>query len=126
MNLIHIADTHLGLAAFNRLDPESGMNLREKQVYDNFLSAIDVIIRQKPDVLVHAGYLFDVVRPKTRAYTTVLEALDRLHAAGIHTAFTIPHTEHFPTSAVARLHRETFTVPGNGTDAVCSAFTALL
>ena len=30
MNLIHIADTHLGLAAFNRLDPESGMNLSEK------------------------------------------------------------------------------------------------
>jgi len=83
MNLIHIADTHLGLAAFNRLDPESGMNLREKQVYDNFLKAIDVIIKQKPDVLVHAGDLFDVVKPKTRAYTTVLEALDRLHAAGI-------------------------------------------
>jgi exonuclease SbcD len=31
MHLFHIADTHLGLAAFNRLDPESGMNLREKQ-----------------------------------------------------------------------------------------------
>jgi exonuclease SbcD len=30
MKLIHIADTHLGMAAFNRLDPESGMNLREK------------------------------------------------------------------------------------------------
>jgi DNA repair exonuclease SbcCD nuclease subunit len=83
MHLIHIADTHLGLAAFNRLDPESGMNLREKQVYDNFLLAIDTIIRQKPDVLVHAGDLFDTVKPKTRAYTTVLEALDRLHAAGI-------------------------------------------
>jgi len=83
MHLIHIADTHLGLAAFNRLDPESGMNLREKQVYDNFLKAIDEIIKQKPDVLVHAGDLFDTVKPKTRAYTTVLEALDRLHAAGI-------------------------------------------
>jgi len=83
MHLIHIADTHLGLAAFNRLDPESGMNLREKQVYDNFLKAIDEIIQQKPDVLVHAGDLFDVVKPKTRAYTTVLEALDRLHSAGI-------------------------------------------
>jgi len=83
MHLIHIADTHLGLAAFNRLDPESGMNLREKQVYDNFLSAIDEIILQKPDVLVHAGDLFDVVKPKTRAYTTVLEALDRLQSAGI-------------------------------------------
>jgi DNA repair exonuclease SbcCD nuclease subunit len=82
MKLIHIADTHLGLAAFNRLDPD-GMNLREKQVYDNFLSAIDTIIHHKPDVLVHAGDLFDTVKPKTRAYTTVLEALERLHAAGI-------------------------------------------
>jgi len=36
MKLIHIADTRLGLTAFNRLDPGSGMNLREKQVYDNF------------------------------------------------------------------------------------------
>jgi len=83
MKLIHIADTHLGLAAFNRLDPESGMNLREKLLYDNFLAAIDEIIKQKPDVLVHAGDLFDTVKPKTRAYTTVLEALDRLREAGI-------------------------------------------
>jgi DNA repair exonuclease SbcCD nuclease subunit len=83
MKLIHFADTHLGLAAFNRLDPESGMNLREKQIYDNFLKAIDEIIQQKPDVLVHAGDLFDTVKPKTRAYTTVLEALERLHASGI-------------------------------------------
>ena len=80
MHLIHFADTHLGLAAFNRLDPESGMNLREKQVYDNFPKAIDEIIHQKPDVIVHAGDLFDTVKPKTRAYTPVLEALDRLHA----------------------------------------------
>jgi DNA repair exonuclease SbcCD nuclease subunit len=83
MKLIHIADTHLGLAAFSRLDPESGMNLREKQVYDNFLRAINDIINSKPDVLVHAGDLFDTVKPKTKAYTTVLEALDRLHTAGI-------------------------------------------
>ena len=83
MHLIHIADTHLGLSQFNRLDPESGMNLREKQIYDNFLSAIEKIIAGKPDVLVHAGDLFDTVKPKTRAYTTVLEALELLHAAGI-------------------------------------------
>lgn len=83
MKFIHIADTHLGLAAFNRLDPATGMNLREKQIYDNFLKAIDAIIAEKPDALVHAGDLFDTVKPKTRAYTTALEALDRLHAAGI-------------------------------------------
>ena len=49
------------------------MNLREK-VYDNFRSAIDVIIHQNSDVLVHAGDLFDVVKPKTRVYTPVPEA----------------------------------------------------
>jgi len=49
MKLIHIADTHIGIAAFKRLDPESGINLREKQVYDNFLSAIEAFIREKPD-----------------------------------------------------------------------------
>jgi DNA repair exonuclease SbcCD nuclease subunit len=83
MKLIHIADTHLGLAAFSRLDPESGMNLREKQIYDNFLRGINDIINVKPDVLVHAGDLFDTVKPKTKAYTTVLEALERLNEAGI-------------------------------------------
>ncbi len=83
MKIVHIADTHLGLSQFNRLDPESGMNLREKQIYDNFLLAVERIIAEKPDVLVHAGDLFDQVKPKTRAYKTVMEALERLHAAGI-------------------------------------------
>ena len=83
MKLIHIADTHLGLSQFNRLDPESGLNLREKQIYENFLSSVDRIIAARPDVLVHAGDLFDQVKPKTRAYTTVLESLERLHDAGI-------------------------------------------
>jgi len=83
MKLIHIADTHLGLAAFSRLDPESGVNLREKQIYDNFLRGINDIINQKPDALIHAGDIFDTVKPKTKAYTTVLEALNRLGEAGI-------------------------------------------
>jgi exonuclease SbcD len=83
MKIIHIADTHLGLAAFSRLDPETGMNLREKQIYDNFLRGINDIINQKPDALIHAGDIFDTVKPKTKAYTTVLEALNRLNEAGI-------------------------------------------
>jgi len=37
MKIVPIADTHLGLAAGTRLNPESGMNVRERQIYDNFL-----------------------------------------------------------------------------------------
>jgi DNA repair exonuclease len=59
------------------------MNLREKLIYEHFLEAVDRIIGAKPDVLVHAGDLFDQVRPKTRSYVTVLEALERFRNAGI-------------------------------------------
>ncbi|MBP2144668.1 DNA repair exonuclease SbcCD nuclease subunit [Methanofollis sp. W23] len=83
MKCVHIADTHLGLAAFHKIDPDTGMNLRERLVYENFLAAVDVIIRERPDAVVHAGDLFHQVRPKTRAYTTALEGLDRLAEAGI-------------------------------------------
>jgi hypothetical protein len=38
------------------------MNLRGKQVYHNFLSAIDRIIAEKPDVLVHAGGLIAALK----------------------------------------------------------------
>ncbi len=83
MKIVHLADTHLGLSAFNRVDPETGMNLREQFIYDNFLAAVDRIIAMRPDALVHAGDLFHQVKPKTRAYTTALDALSRLQDAGV-------------------------------------------
>jgi DNA repair protein SbcD/Mre11 len=83
MRIVHVADSHLGLSAFHRLDPETGMNLREKQVYRHFLEAIDRIIALRPDAIVHAGDIFHSVRPKTMAYTTAMEALSRLGDAGI-------------------------------------------
>jgi len=83
MKIVHLADTHLGLSAFNRVDPETGMNLREQLIYDNFLAAVDRIIAMRPDALVHAGDLFHQVKPKTRAYTTALDALSRLQDAGV-------------------------------------------
>lgn len=83
MKLVHIADSHLGLAQFQKVDPDTGMNLRERLIYTNFLDAVDRIVSLRPDVVVHAGDLFDQVRPKTMAYTTALEALGKLSAAGI-------------------------------------------
>jgi DNA repair protein SbcD/Mre11 len=82
MRFVHIGDSHLGLAQFSRLD-EDGGNLRERLVYRNFLDGIDAITRLRPDALVHAGDLFQTVRPRTRAYTTALEAISRLGEAGI-------------------------------------------
>lgn len=114
MKLVHIADTHLGLAQFNRIDPENGMNLREELIYSNFLQSVDRILALRPDVLVHAGDLFDQVRPKTMAYTTALEALDRFADAGIPVVIvagnhSMPKTRYTPSPfRVLEFHRAEF------------------
>jgi len=38
------------------------MNLREKQIYDNFLRGINDIINAKPDAVVHASDFGDIRR----------------------------------------------------------------
>jgi DNA repair protein SbcD/Mre11 len=55
MKIIHIAVTRRGPASFSLLDPKNETNLSEKQIYDNFLSAVDKIIQAKPDVPVKLG-----------------------------------------------------------------------
>ena len=82
MRFVHIGDSHLGLSQFSRLD-EDGGNLRERLVYDHFLAAIDAVVALRPEAVVHAGDLFQSVRPRTRAYLTALEAITRLGEAGI-------------------------------------------
>lgn len=82
MKLLHMSDTHVGLSAYARLTPE-GTNQREQDVFDGFTRALDVALREKVDVVLHSGDLFDSVRPTNRAISHVLAQLRRLHDAGI-------------------------------------------
>jgi DNA repair exonuclease SbcCD nuclease subunit len=83
MYLIHIADSHLGRAAFQKT-AEDGSNLRETLIYQNFLDGIETrIIGEHPDVVAHGGDLFDTVKPKTKALLVAMKALDLLKEAGI-------------------------------------------
>lgn len=51
--------------------------------YDALTRAFDVAIRERVDVVLHSGDLFDSVRPSNRAISHVMAQLARLHAAGI-------------------------------------------
>lgn len=84
MKIIHFADSHLGLSAYSATT-ENGTNLKETLIYKNFLDGIDKIIKEKPDAVVHAGDLFQVVRPKTAALLTAVDGFRRLDEAGIPT-----------------------------------------
>ncbi|MGC9444672.1 MAG: metallophosphoesterase family protein [Candidatus Methanospirareceae archaeon] len=83
MRILHVADTHIGYSAYRRIDDETGLNQREVDTYNAFRQFVEYAIREKPDLILHAGDLFDSVRPTNRAISAVLEQLLRLNAAGI-------------------------------------------
>ncbi len=77
MKIIHLADTHLGYSAYRKVTSE-GINQRELDIYTAFERTIDKIIGSKPDLILHAGDLFDSVRPTNRAITVALQQISRL------------------------------------------------
>ena len=77
MKILHVSDTHLGYSAY-RKSTEDGINQREKDVYDAFEQFIDYAIKTKPDLIIHAGDLFDSVRPNNRAITFSIKQIIRL------------------------------------------------
>lgn len=85
MRLVHISDTHLGFSAYSRIESQEGVNQRELDIYSAFEQAIDKTLSLKPDLVVHAGDLFDNVRPQNRAIDFALRQLLRLSEAGIET-----------------------------------------
>ncbi len=77
MRILHLADTHLGFSAYRKLTNE-GMNQREIDVYNSFIQCIDYAIKSKPDIVLHAGDLFDSVRPTNRAISVAIQQVLRL------------------------------------------------
>jgi DNA repair exonuclease SbcCD nuclease subunit len=83
LKIFHIADTHLGFSAYNKLEPDSGLNQREIDFYNAFTEFIDKAIEIKPDLILHSGDFFDSVRPTNRAISFAMDQLLRLSEAKI-------------------------------------------
>ncbi len=82
MKILHVADTHLGYSAYRKVT-EEGINQRELDVYNAFEQFIDYAVKTKPDLIIHAGDLFDSVRPNNRAITFSVKQLIRLSKTDI-------------------------------------------
>jgi DNA repair protein SbcD/Mre11 len=83
MQFIHFSDTHLGYSDYNRIDPQTGINQREKDFYDAWENMIEEIINADVDFVVHAGDLFHSTRPTNRAIAVALEGIQQIKDAGI-------------------------------------------
>ena len=77
MTLAHISDTHLGFRAYSRTS-RGGFNQREVDVMRTFESALDAIAEREPDLVIHAGDLFHVVRPSNATIVQAYRLISRL------------------------------------------------
>jgi DNA repair exonuclease SbcCD nuclease subunit len=87
MRICHFADSHLGAGANHRRRAASGLTERQEDILAGYVEAIDRIIEIKPDVCIHAGDLFDSVRPLNSIMARAAEQLHRL--ATLHSIPTI-------------------------------------
>lgn len=82
MQIAHISDTHLGASQFN-------LKEREEDVYEAFSEVIDTAIKDKVDMVIHSGDIFDDPRPYGTALSILLDQLKRLNENGIKFLFTL-------------------------------------
>lgn len=71
MQFVHMSDTHLGYRQYGLLE-------RENDFFEVFEEAIDEIIRERPDFVIHSGDLFEYSRPPTKALLTAQNAILKL------------------------------------------------
>lgn len=83
IRVAHFADTHLGYRALNKIDPETERNQRSVDIELAFERAIDGILEQKPDLVVHAGDVFHHTRPTWHAMRVFVRQMRRLEEAKI-------------------------------------------
>ncbi len=78
----HISDTHLGASPYSLQD-------REKDFYESFDEAIETMIRDHVDAVIHSGDVFDSPKPGGSAMVVLLKGFRRLADAGIRVFFTL-------------------------------------
>ncbi len=83
MNILHFSDTHLGFSEYNKIEPQSGLNQREVDFYRAWEQVVEIILKRRPDVVIHAGDLFHTPRPSNRAIKTALENIQKISDAHI-------------------------------------------
>jgi DNA repair exonuclease SbcCD nuclease subunit len=79
MTIAHLSDTHLGFRAYSRL-AAGGFNQREVDVMDTFTQCLRAILERDPDIVVHAGDLFHVVRPSNATIVKAFQTLTKFQA----------------------------------------------
>ncbi len=101
MKLAHISDTHLGYYAYGKT-AQGRLNQREVDVRVSFERCLLAILERDPDIVVHSGDFFHVVRPSNYSLIAAYKALSKFQAKRMGKPFVIIGGNHdTPQSAEA-------------------------
>lgn len=83
INLFHLADTHIGMENYGRLDSASGLNSRVVDFLRRLSQAIDLAIEREVDVCIFAGDAYKNQRPNPTFQREFARRIKRLAAEGV-------------------------------------------
>ncbi len=83
INLLHLADIHIGMENYGRLDSKSGLNSRVVDFLRRLSQAIDIALEREVDVCVFAGDAYKNQRPNPTFQREFARRLKRLANEGV-------------------------------------------
>jgi len=85
MRILQTADNHIGVTAYSRIDPDTGLNARSLDFLNSLLHIADTAIKEKVDVLLIVGDFLTKVNPHTRYLLEVIRKLKQVTKSGVTT-----------------------------------------
>ena len=83
INLLHLADIHIGMENYGRLDSASGLNSRVVDFLRRMSQAIDLALEREVDVCIFAGDAYKNQRPNPPFQREFARRIKRLAEAGV-------------------------------------------
>lgn len=87
--MLHLADIHIGMENYGRIDPASGLNSRVVDFLRRMTEAIDYALAHEVDVCIFAGDAYKNQRPTPTLQREFARRLKRLSDAGVPTVLLI-------------------------------------
>src|SRR5215510_8671964 len=85
IRIAHLADTHIGMENYGRINSETGLNQRLHDFLNSLDQAIDRALAESVDVVVFAGDIYKTRDPTPTHQREFATRIRRLSAAGVHT-----------------------------------------
>lgn len=83
VTFLHLADTHIGVETYGRLDPATGLNTRVRDFTNSLDAAIDTAVERNVDFVVLAGDAYKSCDPSATHQREFARCIRRLSDAGI-------------------------------------------